>query len=419
MLWLDFANRIRFLWLPIVLVILFLVSSYVVAPFISSLFPEDYLATSFFIPTLLLFMIGFCLTIVAASPLVGMNRARRLTVMSLSLSISILSLLAGFLYNSLFSLAISSPEVMPLIEIVFLLGSIYCWIVGVGLFFYINYWICISDDEHIIYQNVRISQVDYFRSELLPLLDPPSAAIAISFVREADRMRRIAFIALYGVAVLVVLAVLAVVFAGRLTEADQRATSVLDQAQEWELRSQRNLDELIKEAAVLSRRINSVGGAFEGSPDAKGSKEFIDDLIDSKARLEELPSRIQIARDQYSSAVMLTNSVKQSLIESGIGSADSTNVNALVASAVTRFGLVIVLTFFAQALINLYRYAIRLSSFYWSRAMLVAMASGDDARQVALAEVISPLRVSLGREPSSIVDEAVKLLKAARGSQQA
>lgn len=82
---------------------------------------------------------------------------------------------------------------------------------------------------------------------------------------------------------------------------------------------------------------------------------------------------------------------------------------ALIAAGVTRFGIVILILFLAQALINLYRYALRLSAFYRIRALILILTGGDTIQMQEAVKSLSSDHLNLGREPRSPVDDIAKL----------
>jgi hypothetical protein len=79
----------------------------------------------------------------------------------------------------------------------------------------------------------------------------------------------------------------------------------------------------------------------------------------------------------------------------------------------TRFASVLVVLFLTQILVGLYRYSMRLSAFYDSRADMLELADADiDLSHLdKVSEVISPERYDFGKTPRSPAESAVDLAK--------
>ena len=101
--------------------------------------------------------------------------------------------------------------------------------------------------------------------------------------------------------------------------------------------------------------------------------------------------------------------------ETGAAPATATDTTeALIAAAVTRFGIVILIIFLAQALINLYRYSLRLSAFYRARAVMLVLANGNLTVMEQAGKSLSPDHLSLGREPTTPLAEFQKIAEVAK-----
>lgn len=90
--------------------------------------------------------------------------------------------------------------------------------------------------------------------------------------------------------------------------------------------------------------------------------------------------------------------------------------NALLASGLMRFGIIFVLLFLATALLNLYRYALRLSAFYRSRACTLVLADGDLNQLKRATAALAPDNVPLGKEVKAPIDEATKIISSMKSA---
>ncbi len=85
------------------------------------------------------------------------------------------------------------------------------------------------------------------------------------------------------------------------------------------------------------------------------------------------------------------------------------DVSALVASAITRFGVIVIIMFFAQSLISLYRYALRMSSSYKAKALTLVLAAGHEEKLEIFSKFSSTDHIGMGREAKSVSEEIAKL----------
>ncbi|MEM9736201.1 MAG: hypothetical protein AAF908_06315, partial [Pseudomonadota bacterium] len=130
--------------------------------------------------------------------------------------------------------------------------------------------------------------------------------------------------------------------------------------------------------------------------------------------LAQVDRELTRAADEMTEAEKLLRDARAKEIQGETSGERQLATEALIASAVTRFGVIVVLMFLAQALINLYRYALRLSAFYRSRAMMMALTEGDAKALEAVAKTLSADHVSLGREPRSPIEDAKRLAEIAK-----
>ncbi|MEO1774123.1 MAG: hypothetical protein AAFS07_04160 [Pseudomonadota bacterium] len=127
----------------------------------------------------------------------------------------------------------------------------------------------------------------------------------------------------------------------------------------------------------------------------------------NEAELAELTSKKERAKKDLDAADVTLQKARDALVTEAGGERQTTE--ALVASAVTRFGVIAVLMFLAQALINLYRYALRLSAFYRARAVTLALADGDVAKLNLYADKLSADHVAMGKEPQLPLEQVKQI----------
>ena len=78
----------------------------------------------------------------------------------------------------------------------------------------------------------------------------------------------------------------------------------------------------------------------------------------------------------------------------------------------TRLGSVLILIFLVQILLSVYRYSVRLVSYYDSRADALLLYTGPDADQLQkLVSTLSAERVEFGKSPTTPAEQATELIK--------
>lgn len=83
------------------------------------------------------------------------------------------------------------------------------------------------------------------------------------------------------------------------------------------------------------------------------------------------------------------------------------DVRYIIATAITRIGVVLVIIFLAQILIGLYRYNTKLITFYHSRRDLVQILDGKSANLDELQKLMAP-NFDFGKEPKHPLDEIIR-----------
>ena len=310
-----------------------------------------------------------------------------------------------------------------------------------------------------VFVPIRSTEIDFIEAKVLPnVKNKLAGAIVLSFVRESVRLRYLAFGALFGVGAIVVLALLAVLFSGQLTVSDQLRTTLKSELFELESSSYRKFINKRDEVDdLLSRKMN-YENALDLFPLVSNNVDIMQQISNLLVDLEnediqewvwnmlfDVHERIEpdevekfllnvtkkkinfelskienkiinesnnliLEKNIYLKHNKRAENIRENLshyIYEGVRA----DANSIIASAVTRFGLIIILIFFAQALIYLYRYLIQLSAFYWSRAMALALSNGNMRLIADLSNNFSSQGLSFGRIPKAQVDDLVKVLE--------
>lgn len=238
-------------------------------------------------------------------------------------------------------------------------------------------------------------------------------------VGEAHRMRRLSFFSLVGVAAIIVLAVLIILFAGLITNIDLRSTNTLSLAADDVDAARSSLDRSFSEENDAQRKLEVLLLKAENTAGNLKDQEVFDITINqipaARAELNKADFEYTNARNRLEEAEAFLKQLRDRAV--GIDGTDATGnseTQALIASAVTRFGVIAIMMFFAQALINLYRYALTLSASLKSRALALLLARENLTNLGELSEILSQDHLTLGRAPVNPIGDAKKLAEIAK-----
>ncbi len=242
------------------------------------------------------------------------------------------------------------------------------------------------------------------------------AALIQYSLEQAERLRRTAYATLAAVGVLIAISVLAVLFAGLITQLDLRSTDALAVAQrEYDdlvTQQQTALTESTLAEEAYKERLNELSKAQNDPQTASPSDGlFSESTADLRAKSEVARQTYdRISKNLDDASARLSN-MKSKQADQAIGATDLSEQNSqsLIASAVTRFGVAALLLFFAQALVNLYRYTLRLSTFYHSRAMILSYSNGRIDKIERITPHLSADTVPFGKDVQTPIEQVVKV----------
>ena len=230
----------------------------------------------------------------------------------------------------------------------------------------------------------------------------------------AVQMRRFSFVALTGIGALLVVAVCVILFAGfianlgvgktgpeRIQELLTAETAALDRAQSDLLSNRQKQEDLAKRT---TRDPNPDPEAYKSTPEFK--------------QLDVAERKLILVRDAHEDAIGTILRERTAYLKTNIqtdfGSAEeANNLNLLIASGITRFGILFIMLFIVQILVNLYRYTMRLSAYYLSQADALLLASDGEDALLKLVPALSPAQVDFGKAPDTPAQNLEKLLEMA------
>jgi hypothetical protein len=211
------------------------------------------------------------------------------------------------------------------------------------------------------------------------------------------RLRIRANFMLYAAGLLLVGASLIIVFAGTLTNLDASAVSNVDKVSKDISDSQKRL-----------ARLSQIEELKKNSPTDQNAAKKLQSMTDGDSTLPISDNGIQAAiaeeEKRLTSSEELFGKAWQKELDSARGYNDS---RYIIATAITRVGVVLVIIFLAQVLINLYRYNTRLITFYNSRRDLLQVWDGKGAGIEKLQKLMVP-NVDFGREPKHPLEDIIR-----------
>ena len=245
----------------------------------------------------------------------------------------------------------------------------------------------------------------------------PRLASAQFFERRALQMRSRSLVILSLIVVLIVGGVASIFFAGNIVSNENKGASQLEKVTLIIVDYENKLEEL---SATIAKQAGELGSVVESlerlgfgiDPTSFAVTKKPTSLTASQTTqatdlLTSLGS-LRTGKEQNSSRLADLKTVLAKLegdLQTNLKAyttditANTTDVSLLVASAVTRFGVLFVVIFLVQILLGVYRYSMRLATFYHSRAdgLLLAPASSTDLG--AWGDQLLPAAVDFGKMP--------------------
>ena len=237
----------------------------------------------------------------------------------------------------------------------------------------------------------------------------------------AAQQRIFSFYSMLGILLLVIVAVVVIIFAGYIASlgiSDTNINQVRHTVDSETIKLERFQESALDlDRRIIARRIElHKKGGFP--PEERGSEELdLDfertdpDFRTLRSEQRKISGRIE---SQQETVKKLEKTFRDALDKSMLGTTpDSTGqegLNLLIASGITRFGILFVMMFILQVLINLYRYTMRLSAYYLAQADALLLAANNDETLLKILPALMPTQVDFGRRPTTSVEELSRIL---------
>jgi hypothetical protein len=247
----------------------------------------------------------------------------------------------------------------------------------------------------------------------VPSLDnKPSAAtqreiVVAEISTRARNLRKSSQYLLAGIVAMVICAAAFVVFAGQITSLDVSGNKLMALAQADVRFAEEELNRAVAEKRDRQLRSQRAGAKADQRTDATST--------DDDALMDQLISqRLEAKRAAWIKANDVLLNVRDKQYDDGRTKDQASNQLLLIQTSVTRFGVVIIIVFLVQILVNLYRYNVRLSAFYSSRSD--ALRLSEEAISLRdLVTLLSPDSLDFGKAPRTPAEETSSIIGAWAG----
>jgi hypothetical protein len=205
---------------------------------------------------------------------------------------------------------------------------------------------------------------------------------------------------LSSIGILLIASAIIIVFAGSLTNLDVSAASDVDKIStlitetETKIGRLSEMSELRKSLAdpakkdYAEKRLNSLAPLFSGLPAEEAATQTL-----ITAQQNRLADQRELLKTAWN---------KQLTAEHGYA-----DTRYIVATAITRIGVVLIIVFLVQILIGLYRYNARLITFYNSRRDFLQLWDGKPPNLDKLQRVMAA-NVDFGKEPKHPLEDIIR-----------
>jgi hypothetical protein len=233
-------------------------------------------------------------------------------------------------------------------------------------------------------------------------------------VQRAMQLQKRSGIILIGIVFMLVCAAIFIVFAGQITSLDVSGVKLVSLALSDVRAAEDDLQQINTEIRARTenlRRAKEQAAKIETAAEPAVKATF-DDSSD-----EFLKLKFEAKKTALLDANATLLKVRQKQYEDDRPKDQTSGQTLLIQTSVTRFGVVIIMVFLVQILVNLYRYNMRLSAFYFGRsdALVLLNKGSDDLNLGTLVELISPDKLDFGKAPRTPAQEAAELIQSWNG----
>lgn len=316
------------------------------------------------------------------------------------------------------------------VGILLLATAVFFWVWGYFFPGLRGHLFGISADTRSIQERASLSREVSSVLKLRGQLNASETALLdrLSVMKEIDkrvaRLRDRTGWILGAIAASLMAAAFVVLFAGRLTSLDAEAVSNIDKARTELASAQAQLARLYK-YQDLFRDLDKLKERESASTSEPGARSEISKQISEKTKdisnLSDFSSRSSVAPGSSASAqqMIATAEANVKTLNGLLGDVWKAELLAehgyndwryIVATAITRLGVVLIIVFLVQILMGLYRYNTRLIAYYNSRRDLLTLWEGDPKKLQPLNAVMAPPTFDFGKDPKHPLEDLIRAI---------
>ncbi len=252
--------------------------------------------------------------------------------------------------------------------------------------------------------------------------------VVIDIDKRLQRLRKRTNVILWAISISLVAAALVVLFAGQLTSIDAAAVNYTDKLKSEIASANRNISNLFlyqniyKQVDNLNRQIDEISKLK--APD----KAQLDKLEKDKQDLIKMLPRESFGlddvrpRDSEQTALLVQEQEKfKAALLKHYDTAWEKDINGdrgvdrglsewryLIATAITRVGVILIIVFLVQILLGLYRYNTRLSTYYHTVRDTIILWDGKFDKLDEMKELVREPRIDFGKEPKHPLEDIIR-----------
>ena len=209
---------------------------------------------------------------------------------------------------------------------------------------------------------------------------------AHEFYRRAHALEKVARTLLFFIFCILVSSALFIVFANQITEIQGRFQQMLSAAEQRKSLIEREITRLNEERFELMQ--------YDEPPAGEDSKALSDGQDESRQTIDQqlafIGERIRRYESDLEQQNAYINEIRSAAISDMASQNDVPLANSLLATGITRFGVLAIAIFLVQILVSLYRYNTRMAAVYRAKADAIIMRDWDADGFERTSDVLTP-----------------------------
>jgi hypothetical protein len=234
-------------------------------------------------------------------------------------------------------------------------------------------------------------------------------AVMSEIDERVDRLRRRTTTILTTIGAALLAAAFVVIFAGRLTSVDASAVSNIDRLKSEVLDTTKTLTRLYQYQSLYSQ-LETARKAFASSSDLEKIERSLGSLREGSNFPPDLQSATQLVSQNNARVEKLNDLLDDAWKRELVAEHGYSDWRYIVATAITRVGVVLIIVFLVQILLGLYRYNMRLIAYYSANRDLLTIWDGNQTTLGQLQAILAPPKIDFGKEPKHPLEDILKVV---------